>query len=448
MLLGLNAKIMKKSHVRNYGLDLLKILSMCAIVGLHVINQGGIYQAAYQLGKTRYASVVALGNFFYLSVDIFAMITGYLTCEYESIKLKSLLKLWGITYFYIFAVLGLFKFCGLGDVKSLEEYVYVLFPMTKGRYWYLICYSFVFLLTPYLNKLVNNLSNSEFKKLVVSMLILGSFFPTIGMTDFFRLNNGYSASWLIICYLLGVYIKKFGVVIQLKRKCIVILFNMLLGTVLPVFIRHFWSDYLKILFAEYSELLFMQYISPLIVINAVLIVSIFSEINCSKDENPLLSKIVQKTSTATFGVYVLHIHVLIFDHYMKDSFVWITRYNSVSMCIMIIGSVAGIFLVCCVVEMVRHEMTSIIVRAVIMMTNRSLPILYSRKEECCGCMACVAVCPQETISIVEDEEGFEYPMVNEKNCIKCYMCLKVCPIKNAQTGNRITVQTAQAQRYE
>lgn len=115
---------------------------------------------------------------------------------------------------------------------------------------------------------------------------------------------------------------------------------------------------------------------------------------------------------------------------------------------MIIGSVAGIFLVCCVVEMVRHEMTSIIVRAVIMMTNRSLPILYSRKEECCGCMACVAVCPQETISIVEDEEGFEYPMVNEKNCIKCYMCLKVCPIKNAQTGNRITVQTAQAQRYE
>lgn len=30
---------------------------------------------------------------------------------------------------------------------------------------------------------------------------------------------------------------------------------------------------------------------------------------------------------------------------------------------------------------------------------------------------------------VEDEEGFEYPQIDEKKCIKCYQCLKVCPFK-------------------
>ena len=44
---------------------------------------------------------------------------------------------------------------------------------------------------------------------------------------------------------------------------------------------------------------------------------------------------------------------------------------------------------------------------------RELPVLYKRKEECCGCTACYAICPQEAISMVEDEEGFEYPQIDE-----------------------------------
>jgi len=35
---------------RNIGLDILKILSMCGIVGLHIINNGGIYNAAVKWG--------------------------------------------------------------------------------------------------------------------------------------------------------------------------------------------------------------------------------------------------------------------------------------------------------------------------------------------------------------------------------------------------------------
>ena len=63
------------------------------------------------------------------------------------------------------------------------------------------------------------------------------------------------------------------------------------------------------------------------------------------------------------------------------------------------------------------------------MTNKELPILFKRKEECCGCTACYAVCPKGAISMVEDVEGFEYPKLDGEKCVKCYICLNVCPLK-------------------
>jgi len=64
-----------------------------------------------------------------------------------------------------------------------------------------------------------------------------------------------------------------------------------------------------------------------------------------------------------------------------------------------------------------------------------IPVLYVRKEDCCGCTACYAICPVDAVSMEPDEEGFDYPTVNSDKCIRCYMCLKVCPIKEAKRQN-------------
>ena len=63
---------------------------------------------------------------------------------------------------------------------------------------------------------------------------------------------------------------------------------------------------------------------------------------------------------------------------------------------------------------------------------KAIPILYKRKEECCGCTACYAVCPHSAISMKADEEGFDYPYINPDICIRCGLCLSVCPIKKAK----------------
>ena len=61
--------------------------------------------------------------------------------------------------------------------------------------------------------------------------------------------------------------------------------------------------------------------------------------------------------------------------------------------------------------------------------GRNMPVLFTKKEECCGCTACYAICPQSAIMMIEDEEGFEYPKVDETKCLGCYICLEVCPMK-------------------
>lgn len=59
-----------------------------------------------------------------------------------------------------------------------------------------------------------------------------------------------------------------------------------------------------------------------------------------------------------------------------------------------------------------------------------LIILYNSKEECCGCTACYSVCSKNAIFMVADNEGFEYPKIDESRCVKCSQCLNVCPFKH------------------
>ena len=54
------------------------------------------------------------------------------------------------------------------------------------------------------------------------------------------------------------------------------------------------------------------------------------------------------------------------------------------------------------------------------------------KEDCCGCTACLSICPRKCISMEYDNEGFAYPIVDESICVDCGACEKVCPIINYQ----------------
>ena len=58
--------------------------------------------------------------------------------------------------------------------------------------------------------------------------------------------------------------------------------------------------------------------------------------------------------------------------------------------------------------------------------EKKIPILFKNKDECCGCSACLSICPVGAITLEPDNEGFLYPSINQNKCICCYRCINVC----------------------
>lgn len=62
-------------------------------------------------------------------------------------------------------------------------------------------------------------------------------------------------------------------------------------------------------------------------------------------------------------------------------------------------------------------------------------ILYDENSKCCGCEACINICPKNAIQIEYDKSGFSFPTINHDMCIECGKCNDVCAFQNnVKTG--------------
>lgn len=52
------------------------------------------------------------------------------------------------------------------------------------------------------------------------------------------------------------------------------------------------------------------------------------------------------------------------------------------------------------------------------------------KDKCTGCGVCSVSCPTKSIWMMENEEGFRFPVIDKNTCIECHICEKKCPVLN------------------
>lgn len=62
-------------------------------------------------------------------------------------------------------------------------------------------------------------------------------------------------------------------------------------------------------------------------------------------------------------------------------------------------------------------------------------MLKVSKNDCSGCGACAQICTRNAINMVDDKEGFLYPIIDQNKCIKCGLCNTICPITSTTTEN-------------
>lgn len=314
---------------RNYGIDLLRIVAMFMIVVLHIQGHGGYL---YQIEKQ---SIIQTGAYFYIevlcmcAVDIYALISGYVSND-TRIRFDKILSRWLQVIFYSFVITLLLKVFGVINI-DIKELLSNLLPVANNIYWYFTAYLVVLFVSPFINRLIDDIENRDAKTILIVLILLFSF--TSLFSDPFCLQGGYTALWLVILYTIGKIIKKIDLFRNIKTKYLII----------TIFAS---SIVMMLSYIVLGHGYLTSYTSPTVVIQAICYLIVFKRIKCDK-------KIILKLSSLTFGSYLFHSNPYILDLCIKDRFLFINDCNIVFGIVILIISAIVVLLVGMLVEELR-----------------------------------------------------------------------------------------------
>lgn len=345
----MDIEIAKNQH--NYGIDVLKIVVMFMIVMWHIVGHGGVIKNT-QMFTVNYDVVWIIESILYCVVDVYVMITGYLYAQHDW-KSQSIIKLWITVAFYSVSVPLVLRILGY-DI-GVKTIIKGFFPILQSQYWFFTEYFALFFTIPILNVVMSEKNRA--KKIIVGGTTLLSVLPVLAQgRDLFFTNQGYSFLWFMFLYCWGAYIRLYGTY-KSKNSHMLIIFYFI-NLALLIFSK-LGCDYIEMkLWGEirYSGNLH-SYTSPLVLIAAVLMVVLFSNI---KIRNLVLSKMIRNLAVLTFGVYLIHENGSFRANIISDKFVYLVNRSSIMMILQLLGWTVCIFMYCMVIEFIRNKLFSIL----------------------------------------------------------------------------------------
>ena len=337
---------------RNYGIDLLRIVSMLLVVVLHTEGHGGILEAAQY--HTVYWAYLPEA-FAYCAVNCYGLISGYVGVAARW-RPANLIALWLQVAFYS---VGLTALCGilLPGTVGLTDLLHAAMPVTYQYvdYWYFTAYFGLFFLIPLLNHLVRTMPRQQLRRILFLLVVVFSVFPTLTRHDRFSLDNGYTVWWLAILYLLGGYIRQYNALAWLRGRRALAVYA---GFSLLSYALQMGRDILTrrvSLYAWIGERFFgaqiswLNYLSPTVLLAAVGLLLFFRGLSLSHGVTQLVCRI----SPLAFGVYLIHNHPLISDLLMEDRFAFYALLPGPVLVLAVLLTALGIYLICTLLDGLR-----------------------------------------------------------------------------------------------
>lgn len=344
-----NKKVMEHTDTRNYGIDILKLTAMFLVVVLHSYSKGVYprYDAA-GINDDIGFFIEALS---YCCVNCFALASGYLGSVSASFRYRRIASLWIEAVFYCI-VITLFTMHFYPNLIGEDPIKTALMPVTHKTYWYLTAYIGVFFFMPILNAGFKSLSENQAVITIVGITAVFVGVEYFSKPDLFNLNIGYSVIWLTILYVLG------GVLHRAKlerffRKGI-IYFILYLVFCLLAWFGKWYNEYQSVLAGEFkADTIYLQYTSLPILLSSIFLLLFCTSI---KVNNEKAKKVIKLLSSASFGVYLIHVHPLVFSMPFWDKFRVLYSSSPVNMVIMALVGAILIYVICLGIDVLRIQL--------------------------------------------------------------------------------------------
>lgn len=199
---------------RESNIELLRIVSTLFIFVYHYMIAGAISEVyVYTNNKIVALFLSTEGQ---VGVNIFFLITGYFMIN-SKFKIRKLLKLFLQVFFYSVGLALLELYTSQLSFKDMDIAPF-LKPITQNIYWFATVYAYVYIFTPFLNKMIKGLGKRGCEVFLIFFGVLLSILPT-----FFNKYFMYSElRWGIYMYVLGAYISLFKIEFRNKKTGLLI----------------------------------------------------------------------------------------------------------------------------------------------------------------------------------------------------------------------------------
>ena len=333
---------------RNYGLDILKILSMVYVVILHALGQGGMMNKG-SLGM-QFASM-ALFFVTTPAVNIFALVTGYVsyTDKKKPLNRKRLFEMWFQVVFYALAITAICKFV-IPNKVTTRDFVSSVMPLYYDIYWYFTAYFIVSILSPFVNAAVRTLSESTLRKVFFVMIVIFSFFTSFCYS--LNIITSHSFTWIFLLYIMGAIMKKCHIGAKLPSSIFIIgiigcnFFNWIVT----------WVGEKYVSGSDWYFTVLSDYISPTMIIQAICYLLLFRKIKASAGAK----RVIKFLSPLVFATFLIDAHPVIYRDVMAGIFTPATEWNVFLMILFLIGFGIVFVAIACIIDKVRSLLFKLI----------------------------------------------------------------------------------------
>lgn len=341
---------------RQSNFELMRIVSMFFVVMWHLILHSGLYELPGVIHLVL-EFFVLLGV---VHINSFVLVTGYFQCE----KKFSWRKFWYLfleVWFYKVLFVIIFYFVGGYEISKLEL-VKELLPIDMRDYWYVNCYLVLYLLSPWLNKLIMVMEKKEYFRLLVMGFVVFAVIPLVTNQQTV-MNDGYTVIHFLYMYLIGGYLKRYPVwesyyFVNWSRKKLQLFFLMIsLGCLVINFMSlqfsHCLMGYDNSFIRELGSYLFNNnrlYSNPVVIGQSIGYFLYFAMLKFS-------NKRVNWVSKVTLDVYLIHenYYMLAFIYPFLRVGEW-SLWGSVNVILLVILMTMVIFIFCTICGLVRMKL--------------------------------------------------------------------------------------------